>query len=160
MKICIFLTIMFLVVATSGCEVVRFFSPVDQIIATDFDVTPEWKEIKPEQPMTAPHRIKMIYLKVEGAKLPEAMVDQNANTASRNWSALILPDGETAVPEVILIDESGREHVLHGSQESVDGRGYSADSTEMADLKFVSLKIRSDVPFKASEVRWRAYEPK
>ena len=146
-----------------SCSVVRSFVPIDQVIATDFDVTTEWQEIRPAEPMESSHIRQMITLKVDGAKLPESVTDHAANTTRIDWNALAMPGGKLITPELQLVDENGTSHSLHGSQEGGNGRGYSVESVSSSDdryRKYVALKIRSNIPFRAREIRWYTSDPK
>src|SRR5215207_1828306 len=78
----------------AGCSVITSFIPVDETIATDFPVTQEWKEIRPQNPMMSSHQQQMIMLKVEDATLPDTVEDLAANTAKTDWNSLAMPEGK------------------------------------------------------------------
>lgn len=147
-----------------GCSVVRSFVPIDEVIATDYGVTTEWQEIRPAKPMTSSHQVQMIMVKVEGAKLPDAIDNQAANTTKLDWNSLVLSDGKLATPELELVDEKGAAHRLHGSMEGGSGRGYSVESGDRAasgtEQRYVALRIRSSVPFRAREIKWYTFDRK
>jgi len=138
--------------------------PIDEVIATDLAVTQEWQEIRPKSPMTSAHQQQMIMLKVEGAKLPDAVNGPAANTTKVDWDSLKLSEGKLATPELELIDKQGVTHRLHGSQEGGSGRGYSVDSPDdamnMSRRTFVVLRIRSNIPFTAKEIKWYTFDRK
>ncbi|HKP71191.1 MAG TPA: hypothetical protein VJV05_18030, partial [Pyrinomonadaceae bacterium] len=130
-----------------GCSIVSGFFGINEVIATDFEVTPEWQEIRPPNPMTSSHRRQMIVLKVEGAKLPDTITDHAHNTSKTDWNSLAFPDGKLLTPELELIDERGVEHPLRGSEESGYGRGYSVSredaATNSEGKTFVAVRILS-----------------
>ena len=148
----------------AGCSVVRSFVPIDEVIATDYGVTTEWQEIRPKNPMTSSHQVQMIMVKVDGAKLPDAIDNQAANTTKIDWNSLVLSEGKLATPELELVDEKGVAHRLHGSMDGGSGRGYSVDSGARAasgtEQTYVALRIRSNVPFHAREIKWSTFDRK
>lgn len=164
MKKLLLLAIVLACLFVASCSFVRSLIPVDQVIATDFAVTPQWQEIRPTNPMTSSHRRQMIMVKVDGAKLPETITNQATNTSKTDWNSLAFNDGKLVTPELELIDEKGIAHPLHGSEESAKGRGYSVDlddgKSNTSGRTFVAVRIRSNTPFRAREIRWFTFDPK
>jgi hypothetical protein len=158
------IVVTFVITSLLGCSAVRSFVPIDEVIATDYGVTTEWQEIRPKKPMTSSHQVQMIMVKVDNAKLPDAIDNQATNTTKIDWNSLVLSEGKLATPELQLIDEEGVVHRLHGSMDGGSGRGYSVDSGDRAasgtERRYVALRIRSNVPFRAREIKWYTFDRK
>ena len=116
----------------------------DREIARDVEISTQWIELTPQPPLKATKQIPTLIIAVDGSKRP--LDDTRLK--------ILLPDGSTANPEVVLGDANGNMYQLRASQILSTGLGYTAGSSLLRDEPYTKVRIRSDKPFRAANIYW------
>ena len=117
----------------------------DREIATNVDISSQWTELSPQPPLKSTKQLQYLIICVDGytRTLPDDTRLQ-----------IPLSDGTTANPEVVLVAEDGNAYPLRPSSLLSTGVGYSPAATGASDISFTKVRIRSDKPFRASNIYW------
>jgi len=120
---------------------------VNQVVATDVLVSPEWTEITPGSSMKVNRQIQAVVLIID---------DYRHNASDKIWQ-IKLPDGTVVKPEVQIFDEYGNVYDLHDSGRSNHDINFTPKSSAEfpEDRNYTKIRIRSDKPFQISKVIWR-----
>ena len=121
----------------------------DREIAQNVDISFAWTELSPQPPLKSTKQLQYLMIFVDYNRTPEDTRFQ-----------IPLPDGSTANPEVVLVDEEGNAYPLHASTLLFNGIGYSPAATGPSDISFTKVRLRSDKPFRASNIYWENYNQK
>lgn len=125
-------------------------TPVQQDVALNFTVTPEWQEIVPEIPLTVNRDRQTVYLVIDGF---------NREIGDPEWN-IKLPDGAIAKPEVQVVDDAGNIYELTGRSWAGSSAGFSIGKPMgiVSDLPlfrtYPKIRIRSNVGFTCSKIIW------
>jgi len=124
--------------------------PVKQVIATDLLVSTEWSEILPKTPMQVNRRTQSVELNIDGYK---------HDLFEKGWQ-IKFPDGTIVKPEVKIFDEYGNVFDLHDAARVGNIVGFKPEydsnryTTFPKDRNYTKIRIRSDKPFKCSNITW------
>jgi len=164
------LTFLFLAwLITASCSAQQG-APEDKMIKGPFRITSEWKTFELSNPLkTMPHIQTFNIL----LKMDEYIYDPSVDTGKDkiiSGSYRRLSDSKTLLPEVIFIDNAGREFkatyksigtsiTSEGEYNSL-GFGNNSDLDKFfypKDAEFRAVKLKSNTPFIAEHFWWVAY---
>ncbi len=131
-----------------GVGAVHYFFATKQSIreiARDIEISSEWCELRPQPALRATKHVQDLIILTDGYR----------RTDADNRTQIPLPDGTTAGPEVLLVDERGNDYPLHASLLIESGVGYTAESWLLRGKSFPIVKLRCDKPFRASKIFWQ-----
>lgn len=129
-----------------GGEVYRFFHPyLDREVSGPVTITMDWVEITPKKPLRAERQIQYLTLDMAEAFTPDYKL-----------GGMRFADGAIAIPEVELIDQSGRTYSLNHSGMNEKGIVFFMPDLPK-DRLYSVVRIRSDKPIKVSRIYWRCY---
>lgn len=120
---------------------------IRQNLAKNIEISPEWTDIPIDPPVTPIRMSQHIFIYVDGMSA----------TIDRNGVYMKLKDGSDVKPQIEMVDESGTVYPMDSwsllnSDPGVAFRNELDD--EIAGKRFKTLRIRSDIPFKASKLEW------
>lgn len=128
-----------------------------QTIAENIQITADWQEITPEQPLKPTKQVQRIMLSIEGY---ESKIERN------DFGNIKLADGKNINPEIQIVDENGKVYKLKNSSRLGNDVGFSpieenGENFQLPrDLSYKIVKIRSDKPFRCKKIYWYDYDLK
>lgn len=128
-----------------------------QTIAEDAQITSDWQEITPEQPLKSTKQVQKIMLSIEGFE---------NDLEKPDFENIKLADGTTISPEIQIVDENGKVYQLKHSAKLGNDVGFSpiekVDGNHQfpKNVSFKTVKIRSDKPFRCEKIYWYDYDLK
>jgi hypothetical protein len=128
-----------------------------QTIVEDIQVTSEWIEITPDEPLETTKLVQNVQLLIEGYE-HDILKDDFGNIQLKN--------GTYINPEVEIVGENRKTYQLRDGQRSGDLIGFSPNkeihgtSSFPMNIKYKSIRIRSDKPFICKKVIWNDYNLK
>ena len=158
-----------LAVSSAGCNMiyknVPFVSIPPQPISGAVEISGDWKEIVPPQPLEPLGATNWISLGYAGYKdFKSAKINKE--------NILELADGRSSKVEAFLIDDQGKSYELELNQTSDGPKLYKKGETKIVDgipdysatkfpndRKFTKLKIRSDIALKLEKIEWLGSNP-
>jgi hypothetical protein len=123
---------------------IRRFKQSDLLIASNVEICSGWTELAALPPLKPTKQAQYLIIAVDGYK--------RSLTDTRNQ--ILLQDGTTANPDVVLVDSDGNSYQLQPSLLISSGIGYRAASAFSKGMRFPKVRIRSDKPFRASNIYW------
>lgn len=127
------------------------------IVAENAQITSEWLEIKPEKPLETAKLVQNVQLLIEGYK---------SDIQNSDFGDITLSDGTRINPEIEIVDENGKVYKLKDSHRIGNLIGFSVDEkfhgshSFPKDVKYKTIRIRSDKPFQCEKVIWYDYDLK
>ncbi len=128
-----------------------------QTVAENVQVTTEWTEITSEQLLEPTKRVQKVQLLIKNYK------DDIQNP---DYGNITLSDGTKVKPEIEIIDENGKVYKLKEGSRNGDLIGFSVDEKSHGspsfpkDVKYKTIRIRSDEPFQSEKIIWYDYDLK
>lgn len=161
-----FLPAVCFVLLLAGCQSDPGF-PEDQDIDGPFQITTEWQTIRFEQPLEInAEAIQSLNIVVDSERY-DSNFDYENEDRSNVFNLRRKKDGVVVKPKAVLIGDGGQEVSLHptGSTALYSGgvtvgmstfdKHYSPIPPFPEEIKvFESVRIRSNVPFTAEQLRW------
>ena len=128
-----------------------------QTIAENVQVTTEWTEITSEQLLEPTKQVQKVQLLIKNYK------DDIQNP---DYGNIMLSDGTKVKPEIEIIDENGKVYKLKDGSRNGDSIGFSVDKKSHGsysfpkDVKYKTIRIRSDEPFQCEKIIWYDHDMK
>jgi len=128
-----------------------------QTVAENVQVTTEWTEITSEQLLEPTKQVQKVQLLIEGYK---------HDIHKNDFENITLSDGKKIKPEIEIIDEAGKTYKLKDSERLGNLIGFSVDEkfhdshSFPNDVKYKTIRIRSNVPFQCEKIIWYDYDLK
>lgn len=128
-----------------------------QVVAENVRINSEWTEITPDKLLEPERQVQNIQLLIEGYKL---------DIHNPDFGDIMLSDGTKITPELEIVDENGKIYKLKESSRAGDLIGYSVNdkihgsSAFPKDLKYKTIRIRSDEPFRCEKIIWHDFNLK
>ena len=121
------------------------------VLARDFEITSEWKEIGTRNDLKVEKKYHYISLQIEPP----------LKAAKTKWG-IIVPGGEIVTPEIRIIDIEGKEYSLAitgnsggGPSEIID---YEYEGNLPIDKTYQKVRLRSDYPMTVKAVFWSGFD--
>lgn len=158
----IILSVIFLIVILVSSFYALFMYSVikmykKQQVAENVQVTSEWFEITPEQPLKITKQVQSVQLLIEGYK---------HDVHKDDFGNIQLTDGTYINPEVEIVDENGKTYQLKDGRRSGDLIGFSPNKEIHGtpyftkDVTYKTIRIRSDKTFICKKIIWYDYDLK
>jgi len=138
-----------------------FFSDLtksEQEISGVVELSPEWKEFKPDPPLKSKRRIQYVGLELDNIK----------GWNERDRRKLII-DGKDVLIEIELFDEHGNKHALvpnrigkrvEFGKPKEDISNQPSDAPDFpSDREYTKISIRSEPSVKCRQIIWGTYTP-
>jgi hypothetical protein len=137
----------------AGFGVLFATSGSDRIVARNLSVGPDWLTITPKPPIRVSHRHQTLLVDLpSGARFDLEQVSSNG---------VFLEDGRVIQVEAELVSEAGVAHrldrasLLVARQQSI-----TLPASNLPDLPFTHLRIRSSAPFTTPYLVWQCWDGK
>jgi len=134
---------------------------VDREIGREVNIKQDWIEITPSTPMTVSRRFQAVTLAIDGARGKDKV------------DGILLPDGSLITPQIQISDADGnwydltgggqtvRNYDVHNGTFDIGTSSFKARNPKLpADKEFISVRIRSDIPFTCNKIVWQNYNLK
>ena len=122
-----------------------------QTVAENVQITSDWLEITPENPLEATKQVQKIMLSIEGY---EHDIEKN------DFGNIKLADGTNINPEVQIVDENGKIYQLLDGMRLGNDVGFTPNQDFQKKMTFKSVRIRSNKSFRCQKIYWYDYDLK
>ena len=149
----ILLLFLILSVAGSSCSIDRKFNPaLEREVAGSVRLSSDWLEIAPKEPLKPEREIHEVIVFFPNPYMINSQGGQQS------------PTGIVAIPEIQLVDQSGKVFNLAVSSQGETAIGYSfRDESHQEvlpkDRTYRAIRLRSDKPVDVERIVWRCYNP-